>query len=46
MDEAVEKTLKREFGAEEDCIERISDLTSWFFRGWHGYFKEHVRPGL
>ncbi|MFD8676523.1 hypothetical protein ACFV1A_26015 [Streptomyces seoulensis] len=25
----------------EDCIERISDLAGWFFRGWHGYSKGH-----
>ncbi|WP_073938094.1 hypothetical protein [Streptomyces sp. CB02400] len=21
----------------EDCMERISDLAGWFFRGWHVY---------
>ncbi|MEU5127012.1 hypothetical protein [Streptomyces mobaraensis] len=30
----------------EDCIERISDLTSWFFRGWHDYSEGHLWPDL
>ncbi|MER5465898.1 hypothetical protein ABT010_35620 [Streptomyces sp. NPDC002668] len=30
----------------EDCIERISDLASWFFRGWHDYSEGHLWSDL
>ena len=30
----------------EDCLERISDLASWFFRGWHDYSEGHLWSDL
>ncbi|MFC4035996.1 hypothetical protein ACFO3J_31710 [Streptomyces polygonati] len=30
----------------EACMERISDLARWFFRGWHDYSEEHRWPDL
>ena len=29
-----------------DCIQRIGDLTDWFFRGWHAYTEPHHWPDL
>ncbi|MEU2663833.1 hypothetical protein [Micromonospora sp. NPDC007220] len=26
----------------QDCLERLRDLTDWFFRGWHAYQEPHV----
>lgn len=28
------------------CIERLSDLADWFFRGWHAYIEPHTWPEL
>lgn len=28
------------------CIERLSDLADWFFRGWHVYMEPHTWPEL
>ncbi len=33
-------------GYYEDCLERLSDLADWFFRGEHAYLKPHVWADL
>ncbi|MFD6888791.1 hypothetical protein [Streptomyces sp. NPDC059957] len=28
------------------CIERLTDLADWFFRGWHAYTEPRIWPEL